>query len=485
MKHNRLFCLIACASMCSFLFTGCKGNYDSLLDKDAPCAVTVWHYYNGIQQTQFDEMVKEFNNTIGSEQGIVVEAYSKNSIEELAKSVEASVNKEPGAEEAPDIFATYAETAYKIDKQGSLADLSKYFTAEELEEYIDEYIKEGAFSGEGTLKIFPTAKSTEVMILNTTDWKEFAESKGITYENLRTWEGLAAVAEQYYQYTDALTPDIPNDGKAFFGRDSIANYLTIGAKQLGHAFASISEDGTVNVEIDKQTIRKLWDYFYVPYVKGYYTSESRFRSDDVKIGAIIAMVCSTTGASYYPAEVTINDEYSYPIENIVLPIPNFEGCAPYIVQQGAGLSVLASEEKTEYACTVFLKWLTEAERNIEFSVNSGYLPVKKTANDFNVISESGSLAGSNDIMFNTLKTAIDEINSYTLYTSPPYDESADVRNYFGDIFEDTAKAAYAAAWAEIGEGADRETILGQYTNDAAFEKGFTAFEKGFQEILGG
>lgn len=118
----------------------------------------------------------------------------------------------------PDIFATYAETAYVVDQLDGLADMSKYFTDEELDEYIDGYIEEGEFAGDGSLKIFPTAKSTEVMILNDTDWKKFAAATGVTTDDLATWEGLTEVAGKYYDYTDALTPDVPNDGKAFFGR---------------------------------------------------------------------------------------------------------------------------------------------------------------------------------------------------------------------------------------------------------------------------
>ncbi len=45
-----------------------------------------------------------------------------------------------------------------------------------------------------------------------------------------TIEGLVSVAERYYE-DDAYMPDIPNDGRAFFGRDAMANYTSIGAKQ--------------------------------------------------------------------------------------------------------------------------------------------------------------------------------------------------------------------------------------------------------------
>lgn len=484
MKRDRIVSALAVCALTAGLLSGCgEKSYDRLLDKKSPAVITVWHYYNGIQQTQFDEMVEEFNNTVGNEKGIIVESYSKNSVDELADSVLAALNGEPGAEDAPDIFGTYVETAYQIDKMGKLADLSKYVTEEERAAYVEEYMAEGAFSGEGTLKIFPTAKSTEVMMLNLTDWQKFAQESGATFDDLTTWEGVARVAEQYYQYTDALTPDVPGDGKAFFGRDSVANYLIVGAKQLGNAFAQPADDGTVTVALDRETVRRLWDQFYVPYVKGYFTSENRFRSDDAKIGAIIAMVGSTTGATYYPEEVTINDEYSYPIENVVLPVPNFEGCDPYLVQQGAGMAVLASDEKNEYASTVFLKWFTEAERNIQFSVRSGYLPVQKAANDYAAI-EGNGVEEISSTMLNTLEVAIGEVNSYTLYTSPPYDASAQVRSYLGNTFEDTAKAARDAAAERIGAGESREEVLLEYTDDAAFDAWFAEFEKGFKETIG-
>ncbi len=481
---KRLYLAALCVLTMLTLCACGEKNYDKLLDQNSPVTITVWHYYNGVQQIQFDEMVSEFNDTVGSELGIIVEAYSKNSVGELAANVLASANREPGADEMPDIFATYAETAYQIDKLGMLVDLGKYLTEEEIDGYVDEYMDEGSLGQGGALKIFPTAKSTEIMMINLTDWQKFAGECGVTFEDLSTWEGLVAVSEKYYEYTDGQTPDVPNDGKAFFGRDSVPNYMNVGAMQLGHEFASVSEDGEVTVSVDKETMRRLWDYFYVPFVKGYFTAESRFRTDDAKIGSIIALVGSTTGATYYPLEVTVNDEYTYPIENVTLPVPNFAGCDPYVVQQGAGMSVAASDEKTEYACVVFLKWFTEAERNVRFSINSGYLPVRKEANDFEVISSQGQAAGISETLMRTFETAIDEIQTYTLYTSPPYDKSSAVRDYLGETMENTARDAQAAVRERILAGEERESVWREYTDDAAFEAWFESFEQGFYEIVG-
>lgn len=364
-------------------------------------------------------------------------------------------------------------------------DIKKYFTDSEIEEYIPEYINEGKFSSDGSIKIFPTAKSTEVMILNVTDWEKFAEETGASEDDLRTWEGLAETAEKYYNYTDDLTPDIPNDGKAFFGRDSVANYMNIGAAQLGAEFVTTDENNNAVLNVDKAAVRRLWDNYYVPYVKGYYTAKGRYRSDDAKTGNIIALICSTTGSAYYPSEVTINDDYTYPIENKVLPVPNFEDTDPYIVQQGAGMSIIKSDEKTEYASSVFLKWFTEEERNIEFTVNSGYLPVKKSAYDQDKIQKitENSEEQMNETLINTIKLAVDEIGSYKLYTSIAFDKSTEVRDLLEYNIQESAVSDYTSITERINNGEDRDTVIAEYVSDEAFDAWFDTFRTDLENAV--
>lgn len=487
MKHlKKLSAVISFILMVSLF--GCDGTSSSvveLIDKNEPVTIAVWHYYNGVQQVNFDNSVEEFNNTVGRDKGIIVEAYSKGSISELSDSVIASVKKSAGAENPPDIFTAYAETAYTIDQLGGLADIGKYFTDDEINEYVEDYIDEGLFSGNGSLKIFPTAKSTEIMVLNYTDWQNFSDAEGVTVDDLKTWESIAEIAEKYYKYTDDLTPDIENDGKAFFGRDSVANYMIVGARQLGAEFISFDESGKPVLNVDREVVRKLWDNYYVPYVKGCYTMQGRYRSDDVKLGKSIAIICSTTGTAYYPEEVTIDDDYTYPIENMVLPVPNFEGTEPYAVQQGAGMSVISSNEKKEYASAVFLKWFTEEERNIEFSINSGYLPVKKSANDFDKISAINEKSKNTvkETMLNSLKLAIDEVNNYSLYTMKPFNTASEVRDYLGNYIQTTAEETYASVIEKTQNGENRDDIIAEYTDDEAFESWFSIFNSYIESLV--
>ena len=54
------------------------------------------------------------------------------------------------------------DSAYAVQQQDKLADLSVYFTEDELSRYVDSYIQEGYFNQDGALYLFPVAKSTAV-----------------------------------------------------------------------------------------------------------------------------------------------------------------------------------------------------------------------------------------------------------------------------------------------------------------------------------
>ena len=254
----------------AILLTACNTNTGTTapgskvkLDPSKPVSLTVWHYYNGAQQAAFDQLVSEFNATEGKDKGIYVEGYTQGSVSDLEKAVSDAVSGAVGAQSLPDIFSTYADTAYAVQKEDKLADLSSYFTEEELSEYVDSYIKEGYFHDDTSLYLFPVAKSTEIMMINKTDWKPFADATGSSLEELSTLEGVADVAKRYYEWTDSLTPDIPDDGKAFYGRDSMSNYFIIGMKQLGADIFDV-KDGQVTIQADKEKVRRLWDNYYVP-----------------------------------------------------------------------------------------------------------------------------------------------------------------------------------------------------------------------------
>ena len=478
-KYSRLLAMaltlvlvfLLCCSGC-----GNSQNLDSLLNPKEPVSIEIWHYYNGPQKIAFDKAVSEFNETVGLEKGIVVEAFSQGNVNDLTEMVLDAAAKKVGASEIPDIFAAYADTAYQVDQLGLVAELDPYFTEEEIQEYVPAYLEEGRFDKNQSLKIFPIAKSSEIMMINQTDWDKFAAATGAKIEDLKTIEGIAKVAKQYYDWTDSLTPE-PDDGKAFFGRDAMANYMIIGCKQLGVEIFEV-KNGEVQLNLDKEVLRKLWDNYYVPYINGYFAHYGRFRSDDAKTGDIIALVGSTSGAAYFPDEVT-TDTVNYPITAISMESPCFEDGEKVAVQQGAGMVVTKSAEAKEYAATIFLKWFADTERNIAFSVSSGYLPVKTEANDVEKV--KSVMAKSEDTMAanqeESLPISINMVKTYSLYTSKAFQGGTEARKVLEYSMIDLAKADAEAIQADMQNGSSKAEAVAKYDTDAHFEEWFQDFQK--------
>ena len=433
-------------------------------------SISVWTYYNGDQLAAFQDLIEEYNNTVGKKAGVVVESNNLGSVDDLRDAVMNSANGKVGAEPLPNMFAAYADTAYAIDQKGMIAELSTRLTQEERAEFIEGYLEEGTLGGSNSIKIFPVAKSVELFLLNKTDFEPFAQATGVTLDDLSTIEGVTRVGQLYYEWTDAQTPQ-PFDGKAFFGRDSMANYFYIGAKQLGVDIVTVDAD-TVSINFDKATIRKLWDNYYVPFVKGYFDSTGRYRSDDIKTGNIIALVGSSSGATFFPTQVTPDSGEPYPIEMDVLACPQFEDGKPYGVQQGAGMVVIDKSEEEVEASVEFLKWFTQHNQNLKFSLQSGYLPVKKDAN--NIESMRAIDATIDDSMDRILEAAIAEVDRNTLYTPQAFKNGTTFREVLEYSMTDLASENARAVREAIAAGATLDEATAPYLTDETFDSWYNS-----------
>ena len=488
MKKKWITKLLAGALMLSAL-TGCGSNGGKTttnvkLDPDNPVSLTIWHYYNGTQQATFDSLIEEFNASVGKDEGVYVEAYSYGSVSDLEQAVSSSLNEEVGSEKLPDIFSSYADTAYSVQKQGKLADLTQYFSEDELSKYVDSYVQEGYFNQDGALYLLPVAKSTEIMMINKTDWEPFAAATGVSLDQLSTIEGVTEVAEKYYDWTDSLTPDVPNDGKAFYGRDSMANYFVIGMRQMGKEIFEV-KDGQVTFNVDKDLVRRLWDNYYVPYVKGYFAAYGKFRSDDVKTGDILAYTGSTSSMFYFPDNIE-NGDNSYSIDYIVQSAPIMAGGENYKVQQGAGMAITKSDKEHEYAASLFLKWFTKDEQNLRFVCDSGYMPVLKEANSIDALDkiiEEDNIE-MNQKAYDCLKSVMTDFDNTKFYTTKNFENGYSARKILEYNMADQASADKEAIDQAIAAGTDREEALAPYISDAAFDKWYDSFCAALDESVG-
>ncbi|HZJ83897.1 MAG TPA: extracellular solute-binding protein [Clostridia bacterium] len=446
--------------------------------QDQGVSLEIWHYYNGAQKIAFDQLIMDFNETLGLEKDIIVEAFSQGNIGQLEGKIIESIDQRVGASDVPNMITTYSGIAYTLDQRGIVANLEDYITDAEINEYVDSYIEEGRLGEDKQFKIFPTAKATEILMVNKTDWDQFAAATGAKTGDLATWEGISRIAELYYNWTDSLTEE-KNDGKSFFGRDALANYMLVGSKQLGKEIFQVKE-GEATSNLDHDIMRKLWDNYYIPYISGYYSSFGRFSSDDAKTGEIIALVGSTTGAAYFPDNVTIEDNDSYNIELLVLPLPNFENTSLDAVQQGAGIVVLKSDEVQEQASVEFLKWLTEESRNLRFSIETGYLPVKKAAYIPEIVEkelEEMSKQGLSKQLQMTIPLAMEQVKEYDLYISKAFNQEGKARAVLESALDEKAKIDRQKVIELMNQGMTHEEAVEEFSSDKDFREWLLEFEE--------
>ncbi|MGI6096048.1 MAG: extracellular solute-binding protein [Lachnospiraceae bacterium] len=433
-KQMVLFFLVCVVLM----LTGCGQK-----SKD-PVTVTLWHVYGGQTESPLNDLIDEFNETVGKEKNIRVQVGSVTNTNTIHENVLASAFKDPGASELPDMFVSYPKTVLAMPDDTVLVDYYDYFTDAELEEFVPAFLEEGVIHDR--LSILPIAKSTEVMFINKTAFDRFSAETGADIEELGTWEGLFAMSEKYAQWTDMQTPDIPNDGKNFFVHDYHFNYFQVGVESLGGNF--FKGDGVAF----GPEFHMVWEPYARAAIEGGVWLQSGYATEPLRTGDSIVSVASSASILYYSNEVTYADNTSEQIEIISLPCPVFERGEKLVMQRGAGICTVKSTPEKEKACITFLKWLTEEEKNVEFVTSVGYMPVKQKA--FNTCLPQAIEKLSNPVYVSLYQAFLETQKEYTFYTAPQIDSYLELETRFEEIVRQILMVEHTA-WTE-SEG--RENI---------------------------
>ncbi|MDL2218244.1 extracellular solute-binding protein [Christensenellaceae bacterium OttesenSCG-928-M15] len=429
MKRKRTFIILQikkgiCVLLCvMLLFAPVSCTRPDRPDPQNPVRLTIWHTYVEQMGDAFHSLVDEFNNTVGAQQGIVIEVGSVSNSSELNERLLDAAEGMPGAVALPDIMLAYPQIAVLLAEKGLLADLGAYFSEAEFSLFVPQFLNEGKLGGE-TQYLLPVAKSTEVLYLNRTLFDRFSAATGADRSKLSTFEGIIALSAQYYEWTDAATPDILNDGKAFYYPNDNFNFTMVGFAQLGKDFLSGER-----LNLQDPLFEKIWGSYFRPAVVGGVAIFDKFGNYIAMTGDTVCYTNTSAGAIYYPDSVTYADNTKEDVVFEVLPYPVFEGGKKIAVQRGAGMCVLAAEAKREYAAALFLKWLTEPRQNLRMTSSMGYLPV--TIEAFEQMRQMGDALSDNEKIQKMLMTAIAMQDAYEFYIPPvfhTYDALADAYN---------------------------------------------------------
>ena len=459
---KKMICIAVCVLICCTALLGCTAGP---LDPGNPVTVTLWHNYGGQMKTTMDELVDEFNSTVGHEKGIILSVTSISSSATLQEKLDMAANGDPGAPALPDITTCYPKTALNLKENEQLCDLSEQFTEEELSAYVPRFLEEGTIDGD--LYVFPIAKSTEVLFVNQTLFDRFAAESGVTLEDLSTFEGIADAARKYYDWTDAKTPEVPLDGKAFYAADSLFNLAQVGMEQIGQSLLSGQ-----SLDLSTEGYRRIWDFYFDTAVAGGAAIYDGYSSDLSKTGDIVCSTGSTAGILFYGDEITYPDNITEKVEYTVLPYPVFAGGEKIAIQRGGGMCVTSSTPEKEYAAAVFLKWFTAPEQNMKFVSSTGYLPVTQEAFD-NILEEEMDAIENKNIQ-KLLMAAATMQREYDFYIPPTFAGFDEIGNAYEEGLRakvKTAQAGYEAA------------VLSGEAPEAAFERAADGAQASFTEGL--
>ena len=402
MKFKKILCVLCL--IISMAGCGVSKNKE-------PIHLTLWHVYGEQVASPINELIDEFNSTVGAEQGISVSVTSVSNSNKIHESVLASVNHEPGATELPDIFNSYPKTVSAMADSDILVDYRDYFSEEELSGYVDAFLDEGTF--DDRLLIFPVAKSTEILFVNKTLFDRFGNATGAKLDDLYTWEGLYRTASLYSQWSG---------GKAFLANDYPFHYFQVGVQSLGERFFDGKEFSF------SPAYRTVWKPFAEAAFSGGVWLGEGYATEALRTGDAIATLASSASVLYYENIVTYEDNTSEEIEIVSMPCPYFEKGKKMVMQRGSGFCTVKSTPEREKAACTFIKWLTEPEQNTKFVTSLGYVPVCYDAYDKYLIKETAQIE---DPKYKDLYKTIQDINpDYEFVYPPRFDSYLDSETKF-------------------------------------------------------
>lgn len=345
---------------------------------------------------------------------------------------------------------------------GHVADYMNYNKAVNLDKYIndsnigwtsEEKTKFDLSSGqqfavEGTYTL-PFNKSTEVLYYNRDklvglDISSYYKSDdgsllktgriSDTYLQNLTWEEFynylcPALLDYNKANNDALL-NTSKDNYAILNYESDANHFITMLKQYGISYTHIDETtkkGAVDFDSDESikfmsTIREYAQKHYI--MTKYSTGSPYYSATSVFDGNALFAINSTVGASYFA-------DNTNPISIGIGHIPYAEGKDKYVIEQGTSLAALDKGEEQNKATWLFYKWLSNYENALNYSISSGYLPLRSDVYEDVKFKETFNPENYTD---KTSDKVVASVISYTTnltgeyFTEAPFIGSSSVRN---------------------------------------------------------
>ena len=361
-KIVSLFIVITMTLAISFTFFACNKN-KTLLDPKKPTTLTMWHVYGEQVNSPMNDIVEQFNSTVGKDKGIIIDVTLMSNASQIGKKLKDAQTGKAGSKEMPDLFFCHSSDARGLGAD-NLLNWNDYFSPSELDKFVPDFLSDGMV--DDNLVVFPVSKSTYMLFIAGGVFDRFAADKDVSLSDLETWKGFFSVAEKYYDWSG---------GKPFCAIDYLIRIAELCAISDGENISY--KDGWYDA--NNPALLSAYEMFATSIAKGHIVVSDLYSNTQVMTGQTCAGIGSSASVLYYNDEITYPDNTSEAINLKVLPMPQQTGKQKVATQSGVGLCAYKTTDRKAEAATVFARWFTEEQRNVDFVLSTGYMPVRTGA----------------------------------------------------------------------------------------------------------
>lgn len=344
---------------------GCSNTFnitESDINDDV-VEIEFWYGLSGYPSQLMKEIIDEFNQ---SQEEVYIIGVTQGSYEETFKAVKSSITRR----NSPAVALLEAQHVFYMASKGVLSKLDGFINEDvslEIDDFIESYLDQT--KNKESIIALPVYGATQVLYYR----RDLFEQHDIMFIDLITWEGLAEVARKL---TKKQGEEVLVYGwEPMYGMENLID----AAISKGGSF--LSDDGKT-VMIDSTEWIDAWEFFRKliheeEVMKVHYGGESwehwYATIDDVMLGRAAGYI----GSSGDQGDIDFETIGSYILPSWEGQVNNPRGvvnlqalCIPE--------SVSEDEKKAAYK---WIRYLTDAKVNLNWSLKTGYLPVRKSSMD--------------------------------------------------------------------------------------------------------
>ena len=350
------------------------------IDTSKETVVTFYHANGAAIQEVIQEIIDNFQEDMYEQYGVrvTVEQTSQGDYDTLRQTIASSIasgNQPTVAQTYPDHVSLYleGEAVASLDKYIEHKSYGLEGSASDSYGYIDRFWAEGSiYDKEGTTYSIPFNKSTEVLFYN----KNLFDKYG--WEVPATWDDVIAICEDWKQTAEYQKVVDSKKDVGGIGIDSEANFFITLIQQWGGQYTGFDKDGNGTYLFDNPKAKAALAWLVEEFNKGNTVTSTHlgtnYCSDAFKAGQLPMTIGSSAGASY---NVVTDGSFV----TGVAPYPQVAGASEdekQVIQQGTNITLFESRDKQEELFGwLFMKYLTNYESSLNFTLNTAYFPIRK------------------------------------------------------------------------------------------------------------